>query len=217
MYFTLNAAQMPNITSYEQSLSQLGNVGFTIILSATGGSSGLWRTTMPSAWIDIYQNYFLYALDPVLVWSMSESGVKRWSELPTLNKVASPYVYTRARDFGLKYGAVCSLRLISDTDRKITISVARNDRELSDTELALLNSVTEQARENIVFSPISNADKDVLEGLAMGLSQSEIAIKIGCSLPNVKRRLGVIKDTLNARNTTHAVYLALTMGLIAAK
>lgn len=55
---------------------------------------------------------------------------------------------------------------------------------------------------------------ETLRLLSQGYSQKEVASQMGVGWQTIKNRLTVIKDKLEAKNTTHAVAIAKDRGLI---
>ena len=60
---------------------------------------------------------------------------------------------------------------------------------------------------------LSNRETDVLKVVAEGLSNKEIARRLGISENTVRNHLVSIFDKLKATNRTHAVMLAIRLGL----
>lgn len=63
----------------------------------------------------------------------------------------------------------------------------------------------------MVFSP---RQKEILEFLREGYIAKEIAGKLGISTQTVKNHLVVAREKLGAKNTTHAVVIAIRKGYI---
>lgn len=55
---------------------------------------------------------------------------------------------------------------------------------------------------------------EILQCVAEGMSNEEIAFVLGIGLRTVKTHLQQVRARLGARNTTHAVYIAARLGLI---
>jgi DNA-binding CsgD family transcriptional regulator len=55
---------------------------------------------------------------------------------------------------------------------------------------------------------------ELLQCLAEGMSDKEVARAFGIGLRTVKTHLQQIRGRLGARNTTHAVFIALRLGLL---
>jgi len=63
-------------------------------------------------------------------------------------------------------------------------------------------------------SPLSSRESEVLHWLAYGKSGPEIAIILGISTCTVRIHIQSVKRKLDAVNIPHAVYLALTRGIL---
>lgn len=59
-------------------------------------------------------------------------------------------------------------------------------------------------------------ERQALTFAARGYSTKETALELGKSAETVKAQLGIARLKLGARNSTHAVVIALDSGLIAA-
>lgn len=64
------------------------------------------------------------------------------------------------------------------------------------------------------FTSLSKREKSVLEYAALGLTNIEIAKIHGTKPSTEKKRFAIIIAKLHARNRTHAVVLAILLGLI---
>ena len=61
---------------------------------------------------------------------------------------------------------------------------------------------------------LSPRELDVLRAYAVGLVEPEIAVLYGISRDTVKTQAGMARLRLGAKNTTHAVALAIRAGLL---
>ena len=64
-----------------------------------------------------------------------------------------------------------------------------------------------------VRPPLTNREMHVLKEVAEGLSNKEIAWRLGISEKTVRNHLVSVYDKLSATNRTHAVMLAIRLGL----
>ena len=62
-------------------------------------------------------------------------------------------------------------------------------------------------------APLSNREMHVLKEVAEGLSNKQIAWRLGISEKTVRNHLVSVYDKLRATNRTHAVMLAIRLGL----
>ena len=92
--------------------------------------------------------------------------------------------------------------------------MARDDRELSDDELTQGLKILEQLAAAKFTTRLTIEEVQTLKLAAQGFSQKEIASELGIAEVTVKARLTKSKDKLGARNTTHAVSIALAERLL---
>lgn len=159
----------------------------------------------PRDWRAEYEERNYFAGDPVLVWTIAHSGVKRWSEI-TLPDVRG--ILKRAEKFDLRYGAVFSKK----TSRKRSfLTVSRADRELTDIEMETLKVKFEIWVDLVTGrASLTKGELDVLRLMRDGEGQREIADFLGISESTVKQRAQKAVSKLGAKNRTHAVALAVT-------
>lgn len=86
-------------------------------------------------------------------------------------------------------------------------------------DLAAVPLVDEELLKNFVAGDpsrtlLSKKEKDVLTGLSVGLTIEMIAEVYGCSIETVKTHLKKAKFVLRAKNSYHALALALRQGQI---
>lgn len=175
-------------------------------------------TTFDSKWMVCYQSSGFALRDPTLHWGLLGDGVIRWLENDIREIVKDGYtgrVLERAADFGLIYGAIASSKAIKFDHKKCYLSCARNDRELTDAELGELRECLWEAIACYrVDSVLSDGEIAVIQLLAGGLTQDEIADKLQISRAGVRKRIERARANLNATNTIHAIAIAQSKGLI---
>lgn len=217
MRIPLTDMHVGNLSEVQEKLHELGPAGYSVVLFLKAGGPPPTLSTFPQTWIDIYEQHNLYFTDPVVMWALSDNGVLRWSELPTLGRVASSYVMTRGEDFGLKFGAVASIKATGPGVSKVLISVSRSDRELSTEELNSLQVLAKEMQSTVRFGHLTPSETQILQLLCEGERQEDIARHLKMSPSTLKARLASIRQMMGARNVTHAVALAVAQGLIMAK
>lgn len=185
-------------------LGFIGNVGFLIALNLTLRGPEYLLSTFPESWQREYEDRNYLFVDPVVYWAMTKTGSKRWSEV-TFSSVTP--VFRRAREHGLIYGATIST---TEGRGRSLLSLARDDRELSDEEIAQGAAFLDQLAAATFGVQLSIEELETLKLASEGLAQKEIAGTLGIAEPTVKARLTKVKDKLGARNTTHAVRIALS-------
>ena len=170
------------------------------------------KKTLPQKWIDRYTSRGYVLSDPVMHWMYGNTGATRWSAI----RLDDPReVFDQARLFGLNYGAAVCVVDADDPTQRSFGSFARSDREFTDDELALLESLMDQLHADLVPPKnLTNAELEALRMVKNGLLMKEIANLLGVSEGAVKLRLKNAKAKLKAKTSTHAATMATTFGLI---
>lgn len=201
---------IPGFVKEQDYLRTLSTAGYTIGFRYNMERSPILVNTFPRRWQTRWNEQKYLFRDPVVLWFNTTVGVRRWSEIP----LADPYgVMDDAKRFGLAYGAVVS---IHKEDECNWITVSRSDRELTDTELAVLAAKfegwTDSLYANIVV--LEPEEVRVLQGFAKGLDRAAIAAEQEVSVSTVKLRLASASKKLGAKSRSEAVDLARTMYLL---
>lgn len=203
---------------WHREVSALGGKGYTLAVNISLFNPETLFTTYPKEWSQYYRKNMFMMRDPILVWGSFNDGATRWSDIKLDGIVRALYT-TRVREvaaqYGLKYGAVAVMRNQDSEQRKAFLSVAREDRELTSTEIDRLSCLLGEAVESLrAASGLTRAEVEVLQLLATGRTQDEIAEELGISRTSVKKRIERARDGINATNSIHAVALAMKNGSI---
>ncbi len=196
----------------EVEFRELAPVGYYVAIRVGFAFPLAEELAMPAAWVELYSRLGLMLDDPAVRWAYDHSGAIRWSELGAPDPRR---VLTQAQDFGLVFGAVAAITGgVRDTQRSFGL-FARDDREFTDAELALLAAKLGQRHAEL--APPANLTRAELEALRMvkdGMKLREIAGDLGVTEGAIKQRLKNARAKLGARNGSHAVSLAVGAGLI---
>ena len=200
---------IPNFDSEVSSLRFLGKSGFILAFNMTFRGPEYLHSEYPEEWQKIYeeQNYFI--ADPILIWCVTKTGNKRWSDikLPDLRGVIK-----EAKKCSLNYGAAFSRKL---ANKRSFLTISRPDREFTDEELAHLGDKFDHLVSYVVGQyGLTDKELDALRGLRDGLSYKQIAVELNISVPTVKSRAERAKGKLGAKTTTQAVAMASTRNFI---
>ncbi|WP_027234431.1 helix-turn-helix transcriptional regulator [Leisingera caerulea] len=202
----------------ESELHEIGPTGYALVLHGHAWKTKFFYTTYPDEWIAIYDQNNLVTVDPVFLWALGNVGVTRWSEMGVRKTVAADYVMTRASDHGLSFGASAAAKSKHLNNKKCMLSLAREDRELTDEELCRLQEILEYIVEvHDGRMGLSDLDIHTIQALCWGNSQEEIARQMNTSREAIKKRIERIRKKLGARNATHVVSIALSHSLIDVK
>jgi LuxR family transcriptional regulator, quorum-sensing system regulator SdiA len=198
------SSMIPNYDKEIERLMAVATSGFVLAFNVTFRGPEHLHQAYPPAWVEQYQKRNYVFLDPVTFWGFSNQGELRWSaiRLPDLRGIM-----VEARSFGLRYGAVFSRKR---GDKRSLLSVARSDRELTDTEIEVLAAKFDSWVDMVIGGdPLTNAELDVLRLLKDGLGQGDIASELGISESAVKQRCLRACAKLNAKTRTQAVGIAV--------
>jgi LuxR family transcriptional regulator len=200
------------IPNYDQEIARLREIapaGLMLAFNLTVRGPEYIHTDQPRAWRKYYEDRNFHFTDPVFIWSIANSGHRRWSEVP-LPDVKG--VLVAARRYGLNYGAVFSRKI---NGKHSVMTLARKDRELTDTEMELAAAKFDSFLDLVVGAPLlTEGELDVLRALKNGLGQSEIATTLGLSESAVKLRCQKACTKLNARTRTQAVAIAVARNML---
>ncbi|MCX8509238.1 MAG: LuxR family transcriptional regulator [Rhodobacteraceae bacterium] len=202
---------MGNGTSGSE-FEELAPVGYYVALRVGFAFPLAEHNALPPGWIDYYTRNSFMVYDPVMQWVYRNYGVIRWSEI-TLPDPRG--VLAEASRHGLKYGVAISFDDPGPKGQRSFGSFARNDREFTDDEIAVLKGKLEWL--HVAMAPPTNLTKAELEALRMikdGLLVKEIANSLGISEGAVKQRLRNAKSKLGAKTGRQAVSAATGYGLI---
>lgn len=93
-------------------------------------------------------------------------------------------------------------------------AVARGERFMHPRALAALLHTRQARDEQRGIKPLSNRELAVLSAVAEGLTNNEIAARLGITSETVKTHIAHVQEKLGARDRTHAVSRALRLGVL---
>ncbi len=201
------------IPNFEQELTKLREVGTSGFVLGFGlsfqGPEHL-HSEFPDEWRRIYETRNYFIADPILLWHITNTGRRRWSEvkLPDLREVMEA-----AKPFGLVYGAVFSRK---NGLKRSFMTVARSDRELTDTEIEVLDTKFATWVDLVMDrAALSQGELEVLRGFRDGLGQRDVADALCIAESTVKQRAIKACKKLNAKTRTQAVAVAVARNYFA--
>ncbi|GHA48682.1 LuxR family transcriptional regulator [Amylibacter ulvae] len=209
-FIVMLASIIPNFEENVAPIKKMGKSGFVLAVNLTVRGPNFWYTTYPKQWQAKYQRRNYFALDPIFMWSVTNEGVKRWSEIPLPDMRG---ILKEANlDFGMKYGVVISRKI---QYKRSFVAAARADRDFTDGEIAALNQAFEKILNEVAADPkLSAGEIQVLRCLRDGMGQREIAQTIGISESAVKQRCGKALHKLGAKTRTQAVAISVGKQLL---
>lgn len=208
---------IPNFNEYGEIFDRLGPLGYTIVINIYHTTPEAWYSTLPTDWVDEYTEKSYAFADPVMQFTMFQTGVKRWDEIPHLKlPILSKRVYERACFYNLNYGGAVVKKSAEGGRKKHLFSFARSDRQASDAELREASDTFGRLIEQYeAGEKFSDRQIKILIRLAQGLTRNEIANEIGRSDGTVRDEIRDIRFKLgNAENIPEAVAMALSRHII---
>lgn len=196
---------IPAFESELHTLRTIGSSGFFLGFGINLRGAEYMQIEYPQAWQGEYEAGSYYIADPIVIWVFTQTGYARWSEIriPDIRGIMK-----KASVHGMIYGAVFSRTV---EKKKCFLTVARDDRELTDTELQLLDARFEIWASIVMGkSNLSDKELDVLRLLRDGLAQKQIADHLGLAETTVKKRALSACTKLGAKSRTQAVAIAVS-------
>lgn len=186
-------------------------------------SYNILNVNYPAEWLEVYIIKGYQAIDPVVRENFARFSLQRWKETFTRHKAPRDFLHT-AGDFGLTKGYTHGVKSLRGEEGSIfsfsgaTIEYTpRTEAILEHIVPHLHNAMSlllrpHDRRKEISLSP---REKEVLKWLSCGKSTWDISIILSISERTVNFHVSNIMQKLNAVSRTHAVAVALELGLIA--
>lgn len=201
------------IENYSQELERIAEIatsGYFLGMGVKYGPPDYFLNKYPEKWTNIYEENNYFFGDPIVVWTFAREGATRWSE----QKFPDPRgILKYASKFGMKYGATFSTKV---KRKKYFLSVARSDRELTDSEMNYLSAKLESFASAFsgLKSTLSTIEIEALRVAAEGFKQTDAAEILRISVSAYKLRLDSAQSKLGVRNTAAAIRRATIMQII---
>lgn len=203
---------VPNHEEELRRFGEIGTTGFVIGFGLRYGNPDYFENRYPKAWTDIYEAKRYFYGDPVAAWTMSQTGVRRWSEMKLL-KADLRGIMNHAKKFGLNYGATA----VAKAGTKLCfVSLARPDRELSDNELSYIHDRIQLWAKLFSNVKVTLTDEELqtLSLLADGYLQEDAADFLNISRSTFKNRQRNAQQKLGAKTSNQAIARAVRQNLI---
>lgn len=207
---------VPGFAEKDRILSLIATSGYVICHDVRGINPSLSLTTYSSDWQMEYQRETYGLSDPTVRWGMFNNACIRWSEIGDDYYVDDTYrlVMSRAAENGLKYGMTYTALSEGENPKKCFCAASRADTEFSDEELSTLTGMFSNIIDTLVRkSTLTSEETDVLELLGLGLSQNEVAMKLGITQQAVRYKLDSARSKLGIDSTTETILVAHRVGM----
>ncbi len=189
-------------TAFEE-LGKVAPAGYAAGLAFRVSGPAFVRITYPTEWKKHYGDGLMAFWDPVVIWSLANTGHKRWSAL----KIPDPMkVMQQARAYGLNFGVAISLGRIP---KRSLLGIARSDREFTDEEIRHAIKIFTRVHELVTEAKsLTPNQAEALRLIAGGDLHSAASDKLGISESALKARLRSVRLRLDARSTAEAIMRA---------
>lgn len=212
-------ARAPGFARHDLRISQIATAGYVLALQLNEFCRPeLAYSSFPRAWFEHYTAMDFLLVDPVLEWAAANSGSARWSEIagPSTSP-QSVRVLDHAATYNLRYGVILSTKNQMIGLKRSFLSCARPDREFTDDEIRELDVLFHDTLTlRSLTSDLTPACREVMNMLAIGMTQIDIALHLGISRDSVKKRIERACKTLGARNASHALAMAVEGSIVSA-
>lgn len=176
----------------------------------------------PGEWLDLYVKSNFNLVDPIVKENFTKFTIQYWPDTYKRHAPPKDFVYG-SNDFGLLTGYTNGIRNLRGTEGSLLSISGKSIEKSLRTEIILKNIVPQlhQTLERLVkhkkgnsLVPLSKREQEILKWAANGKSNWDISIILGISERTVEFHLTNIMQKLDAVNRSHAVAIALDIGLI---
>lgn len=209
----------PSFARLDQRITQLATAGYVLALQMNEFfRPELTYSSFPRAWFERYTELDFLPSDPVLEWAAANSGAARWSEIA--GRITAPRairVLEHAAAYNLRFGVILSTKNRMIGLKRSFLSCARSDREFTNDEIRDLDDLFHDILAlRSLTDNLTAASREVMTMLAVGMSQADIALALGISRDSVKKRIERACKALGARNSAHALAMAVEGSIVSA-
>jgi DNA-binding CsgD family transcriptional regulator len=179
------------------------------------------NVSFPEEWLDLYLKRDFQLIDPIVEENFSRFEVQYWAD--TFKKYDTPkYFIDLAHDFNLSDGYACGTMGRGEKEASLfSFGGALPDHPRTRAIIETLSPHLHQALSRIVADTpqksciaLSAKEKEILNWIKQGKSSWDISMILGISERTVKFHVSSAMGKLNAVNRSHAVAVAMSMGLI---
>lgn len=190
-------------------LDALVDCGYSLAIRVRFGRPILTRWTYPLAWVQEYHRHNLSFCDPEVIWALTHTGARRWSE----GHLPDPFsVHERARVHGLNFGVTLS---VGHALSRTMAGLAHRSRDYTDDEITKATQLLEHI--HIAYGRgglLSEAHIRALSYYEAGLDRAEICRRMGLTPNQLKACLAGARKRLGARSNEEALGIAMDKNMI---
>lgn len=203
---------------------------FAVCALAKEAATGAWddcdvviiNITYPEEWLDLYVRNNFCEIDPVAKENFTAFKVQYWAD--TYRKYGHPEEFIElAEQFNLREGYTCGVGDHTGRGGSLfSLAGEVQDHPRNRSILGTLAPHLHQALSRVAAGPqgktnviLSAREKEILTWIRQGKSSWEISVILGISERTVKFHVSTVMGKLDAVSRSHAVAIAMSMGLIA--
>ena len=207
---TMEHHKIMHLPDMKGAFLQIATAGFYVALRLGFYSPEDELNTFPETFVDLYTARGLALQDPLMRWTLTNLGARRWSEID----IADPLgVMARYRQFELRFGAAICLPGRGTVPKKSFGIFARTDREFTDAEMQQLREMLVTLHVNEPQA-LTESQVEVLRMLSTGMRYKQMAFALGISESAVKARLKGAALRMNAKTAAQAASVAASRGML---
>lgn len=173
-------------------------------------------------WTERYFTQDYLRRDPTIAHVRTKDAILFWDKIDHKN-LDGQKIMSEAEDFGLRSGITIPQKDLFG--KRIGISFAGDKLDLDNSFLSTGLSVIaayavsthlriSQNLEALKKVKLTHRENEVLKWLADGATSTDTAEKLGISMPTVEKHFRTALTKLGALNRTHAIAIAMRLGLI---
>jgi len=182
-----------------RSLDELSDGGYSVGVGFQGLEPHFVKSTYSSDWVERYIEQNFIKQDPTIQFGLSRSAHATWESLEQMYPDSKSF-FSEARKFGLLQGNTLSICVSGQVSILSCSGSHWDDTELRTASAALYGlAVLAAATDSDKFDPLSHREKEVLNLMATGSKDQEIADILNIKVETVRARR---RSAFLATNTT---------------
>ena len=180
------------------------------------------NASYPAEWLNVYITKEYFNIDPIPKEHFSSFNLQFWDDTYKKYEIPGKFV-SEAQDFGLVKGYTYGIKKPISTQGSL-LSLAGPDLRREARTEAIIRLIAPHLHQCYLrlnkeigkkaVPALSRREKEVLNWLGQGKSTWDISMILSISERTVKFHAENIKEKLNASSRTHAVAIALELGLL---
>lgn len=192
-------------------LTELAPEGYNFGFHIRYSRPSVVKLTYREDWSKFYSNHNFILSDPSVIWGLTNTGAKRWSEIDLPDPLD---VFGHAKNYGYNFGVSIGC---GDSNSKTLGSAARADREFNTREIENIRKTVEDLHDLLdMRGKLKQHQIDALQAKERGLTYDEICEKLDISRTALKNRFAGARRALGVETNDEALRVAIERGLLEA-